>query len=206
MKKTSRQAFRSGSKRGRAWAALGLMLLVGCASERDVQPRDVADICAIYRDNPHWAELVRESGRKWGAPEEVKMAIIWRESTFRAEARPPRTYFLGVPTGRLSSAYGYAQAIDGTWEWYRKETGNSGAERDNFRDAIDFVGWYLAKTRSMNGVPTHDAFAQYLAYHEGHTGYRRGSWRAKPQVRRAASQVAQQAARYRAQLARCGSI
>ncbi len=196
-----RQALRSSLKCSLALAAA---LLIGCAGHRDVRPRDVSDICAIYRDNPHWPALVRESARRWGAPEEVKMAIIWRESTFRARARPPRTYFLGVPTGRVSSAYGYAQAIDGTWDWYRRETGASGADRDDFADAIDFVGWYLAKTRSMNGVPTYDAFNQYLAYHEGHTGYRRGAWKAKPQVRRAARQVAEQAARYRAQLARCG--
>jgi hypothetical protein len=25
-----------------------------------------------------------------------------------------------------------------------------------------------------------DAFNHYLAYHEGHGGYRRGTWRAKP--------------------------
>ncbi|MGF1660601.1 MAG: transglycosylase SLT domain-containing protein [Rubrimonas sp.] len=184
--------------------ALCCAMLAACAGHEDVQPRDVSDICAIYRDNPHWATLARESARKWSAPEEVKMAIIWRESSFRAEARPPRKYFLGVPTGRLSSAYGYPQAIDGTWDWYRKETGNSRAERDDFEDAIDFVGWYLDKTRAMNGVPTQDAFSQYIAYHEGHGGYRSGAWRAKPDVRRAASQVAAQAARYRAQLSRCG--
>jgi hypothetical protein len=65
------------------------------------------------------------------------------------------------------------------------------------------VGWYIDKTRRSNGVAPGDAYNQYLAYHEGHTGYRRGDWRAKPAVLRAASDVARQAARYRAQRAAC---
>jgi hypothetical protein len=190
----------------RLCGALGVAaLLTACAGggHRDVTPHDVSDICAIFQDNPHWAEAAALAENRWHAPQEVKMAIIWRESTFRADARPPYRRVLGVPTGRLSSAYGYPQALDGTWDWYRQETGAGDAERDRFEDAIDFVGWYIDKTRRSNGVASGDAYNQYLAYHEGHTGYRRGDWRAKPAVLRAASDVARQAARYRAQRAAC---
>jgi hypothetical protein len=181
----------------RAAGALLLSALAACSSGggRDVRPSDVADACAIFRDNPHWVKPTADAARRWGAPPEVKLAIIWRESTFRRDARPP---------GRVSSAYGYSQAIDGTWDWYRRETGNRRADRTEYEDAIDFVGWYMAKTRSMNGLSPHDAFNQYLAYHEGHTGYKRGDWRGKPFLIRAASQVDQQARRYREQLRRCG--
>ena len=48
-----------------------------------------------------------------------------------------------------------------------------------------------------------DAFRQYLAYHEGHTGFRRGDWRSDENLKRVAGRVAAQAARYRAQLATC---
>jgi len=191
-------------KRRAVWALAAGVALASC-STGDRRPSNVADICAIYRDNPAWARAAAQAEAKWGAPQEVKMAIIWRESTFRADARPPRTSFMGIPTGRQSSAYGYAQALDGTWDWYRKETGASGADRDDFRDAIDFVGWYMAKTRVSNGLPMTDAYNQYLAYHEGHTGYKRGDWRAKPGVRRAAAQVAAQAQLYRQQRQRCGA-
>ncbi|MEM0942873.1 MAG: hypothetical protein AAGI70_02900, partial [Pseudomonadota bacterium] len=86
----------------------------------DGPPRAQNDVCAIFAERPAWRDAIRASALKWGAPEAVQMAIIWRESSFRAEARPPRTYFAGVvPTGRVSSAYGFAQAIDGTWDWYR---------------------------------------------------------------------------------------
>lgn len=181
-------------KNGAVFAALCVLSACGGGSSTDVQPANVADICAIYHDNPHWKDVAEDASRKWNAPEEVKMAIIWRESSFRARARPP---------GRVTTAYGYSQALDGTWGWYQEDTGADGAERDEFSDAIDFVGWYLDKTRQMNGVPTYDAFNQYLAYHEGHTGYRSGRWRAKPGVLRAAADVARQAEIYRRQLDRC---
>lgn len=189
-----------------ALRAMSALVLAGCASSGpdDVAVRNVDDICAIYRDNPHWAKATQVASARWAAPEEVKMAIIWRESAFVHDARPPYRTFLGFPTGeRLSSAYGYSQAIDGTWNWYRKETGQNGAERDRFLDAIDFVGWYIDKTRDMTGVPSHDAYRQYLAYHEGQNGYMRGSWRRKSFVQRAAADVARQAALYREQRARC---
>jgi hypothetical protein len=146
------------------------------------------------------------SAQKWGAPVPVQMAIIWRESNFRGAVRPPKKYILGViPNGHQSSAYGYAQAIDGTWDWYRKDTGNSRADRTDFDDAADFVGWYMSKTVNQNGIGMHDAYNQYLAYHEGHAGHRRGSFRRKGWLMDVASKVAGQAARYRGQLRGCGA-
>lgn len=190
-------------------AALAVAALAACSSggPKDVRPSNVADLCAIYRDNPHWASAAAQAEARWSAPQEVKMAIIWRESGFRADARPPYRTVLGVPTGqRLSSAYGYPQAIDGTWDWYRNETGARGADRTVFTDSVDFVGWYVAKTRATTGVPANDAFNQYIAYHEGHAGYRSGAWRRKPDVQRAAAQVARQAERYRQQRALCQGV
>lgn len=180
------------------------VLAVGSCSTPSGPPRAQNDVCGIFDERDGWRDAVEASARRWGAPVEVQMAILWRESAFSATARPPQQYALGiVPVGRPSSAYGYAQAIDGTWDWYRRETGNSGADRDDFDDAADFVGWYMAKTRGTNGVPMTDAFHQYLAYHEGHTGFTRGGWREKAWLVRAATQVADQAARYRGQLRGC---
>ncbi len=185
---------------------LGLALIVGsCSSSPERPPRTVDDICAIFEERPEWRDAVLDSARRWGAPVEVQMAIMWHESRFRAEARPPKRYTLGViPAGRLSSAYGYPQAVDGTWEWYREETGNGGAVRHDFEDAADFVGWYMAKTAELNSVPMFDAFRHYLNYHEGHTGFRRGDWRGSQALQRVATGVADRAVRYRGQLRRCG--
>ena len=55
------------------------------------------------------------------------------------------------------------------------------------------------------GIARDDAHRLYLAYHEGRGGYRRGSWKGKPEVRRAAGRVAETARRYKAQLEGCES-
>jgi hypothetical protein len=133
------------------------------------------------------------------------LAIIHQESTFRSDARPPpRTWYLGfIPGPRPSSAYGYSQALDGTWGDYITATRNHNANRDDFSDAVDFVGWYVHQTARRNRVAKHDAYHQYLAYHEGHGGFARGSYRKKPWLMKRAREADQLAKRYRAQLARC---
>ena len=177
--------------------------LAACAST--APPRRVDNACAIFREKPRWWRAVRESASRWGAPISVQMAIMRQESSFRHDARPPKKYFLWVlPAGRVSSAYGYSQAIDSTWNWYRRDTGRWGADRDDFDDAADFVGWYMAKTRRMNGVSMNDAVSQYLAYHEGHAGFRRGTYRRKGWLMNVARKVGRNAATYRQQLSRCG--
>ena len=37
----------------------------------------------------------------------------------------------------------------------------------------------MAKSFTQNGIGMNDAYNHYLAYHEGHAGHRRGSFRAK---------------------------
>lgn len=184
---------------------MAVALAVGsCSTSPPGPPRTEGDICAIFAERPSWREAVLASAVRWGAPVEVQMAILWKESGFRAEARPPKRYALGfIPQGRASSAFGFAQAIDSTWDWYRRETGNRGANRNDFEDAADFVGWYMAKTFATSGVLMNDAYRHYLAYHEGHTGYRRGDWQDKGWLQQAASRVANQAVLYRGQLRHC---
>ncbi len=189
-------------------AAAAMFLLVSCSDKgsrvaEEEPPTRQDDICAIFDQRPHWREPVYASARKWGAPVPVQMAIIWRESSFRSNVRPMARPIIGVSMRPVSSAYGFAQAIDGTWDWYRQETGNSRADRTDWRDATDFVGWYMAKSYASNGIGMHDAFNQYLAYHEGHTGHRNGSYHAKRWLTEVASKVAGQAARYRGQLRLC---
>ena len=73
------------------------------------------------------------------------------------------------------------------------------------QDALDFIGWYNHKTMRELGISGSDARNLYLAYHEGRGGYRRGTWKKKQAVRNTAEKVAQTAARYESQLARCES-
>ncbi len=183
---------------------LVVLLLSACGSSLG-PPQNIRNACAISMDRPGWIKAARKTERQWGVPVHVTLATMWRESRFVPDARTPRTYALGfIPTGRVSSAYGYAQAIDGTWSWYRNSTGKRFAKRDNFDDAADFIGWYMNQTRKKNGIPLTDAYNQYLAYHEGHTGYARGSYNSKRFLLRAANEVKDMSRKYESQLAACG--
>ncbi|RMA42885.1 transglycosylase SLT domain-containing protein [Rhodophyticola porphyridii] len=180
-----------------------LLVLAGCGRNFSA-PRDLDNACSIINERPAYFRAMRASERNWGVPVHVQMATIYQESRFIGDARTPFRYALGViPLGRQSSAYGYSQALDGTWDEYRQRTGNRGAQRHNIRDATDFMGWYMTQTVERNGVPLSDARNQYLAYHEGHTGFSRGSYNAKPWLLRVADEVAARAQVYQLQLARC---
>ncbi|MDV4169961.1 lytic transglycosylase [Rhodovulum sp. FJ3] len=185
-------------------AVLLLMLVASCSGGDKSPPRNLDNACSIVDQRPKYLKAFKRTERKWGVPVHVQMATIYQESRFDGDARTPVQYVLGIiPMGRQSSAYGYAQALDGTWDEYRKDTGRRGADRDDIYDASDFIGWYMNKTRDRNGIALSDARNQYLAYHEGHTGYARGSYRSKSWLVRVADQVAARADTYRSQLTRC---
>jgi hypothetical protein len=159
----------------------------------------------MQTERPHWFKAMKRSEAKWGIPVSVQLATINRESAFVADARPmkkERGLFFTREVPR-SSAYGYAQAIDGTWDWYLRDTGRRRADRTDFADASDFIGWYMNLNTRINGVSTRDAYNQYLAYHEGKAGYARGSYRAKSWLPPVARDVQAWADRYEAQLRAC---
>jgi hypothetical protein len=134
------------------------------------------------------------------------MATIYQESRFKGNARPPFRYAAGVvPIGRQSSALGYSQALDATWREYQVDTGKRSARRTRISDATDFMGWYMNNTRERNNVSLRDARNQYLAYHEGQTGFARGSFNKKPWLVRVAGDVASRANTYQSQLANCNT-
>ena len=80
---------------------------------------------------------------------------------------------------------------------------NRRAERDDIRDATDFIGWYASNALERNGIQPTDAANLYLAYHEGRAGYQRGSHNSKPWLITRSREVASRAARYERQLAGC---
>ncbi|MDQ2094206.1 transglycosylase SLT domain-containing protein [Rhodalgimonas zhirmunskyi] len=185
--------------------ALFLILFVAACGARDTSaPKSLDNACSILDQRPHFVRAFKATERKWNVPVHVQMATLYQESKFIADARTPFRWSLGViPMGRQSSAYGYAQALDATWEEYQKATNNPRARRDDIRDAADFMGWYFNITRDRNGISLNDARAQYLNYHEGHTGYRRGTHNSKAWLLRISSEVAARAGTYEAQLRSC---
>ena len=181
-----------------------LVLLAGCGGGDRSSPRNLDNACSIVSQRPNYLRAMERTERRWGVPVHVQMATIYQESKFDGDARTPMNFVLGViPMGRQSSAYGYAQALDGTWDEYRRATGNRGAKRDRINDATDFMGWYMNKTQERNGVPLYDARNQYLAYHEGQTGFARGSHNSKSWLLRVANEVATRSEVYRGQLSTC---
>ncbi len=182
----------------------GVLLLASCGGGSKQPPSRLNDACSIAREKPDYIKAFKSTERKWGVPVHVQMATIYQESRYRADARTPHKYVLGViPMGRQSSAYGYGQALDGTWEQYQRETGKRRAKRDRIRDASDFIGWYMNKSYERNGIHPTDARNQYLAYHEGQTGYARGSYNSKSWLLNVANDVDARAQLYQAQLANC---
>jgi len=185
-------------------ALIIVLLLASCGGGYKAPPRNLDNACSILAQRPKYKRAFRATQRKWGVPVHVQMAVIYQESKFRSDARTPHRYALGViPMGRVSSAYGYSQALDGTWDEYKEAVGRRRAKRDDMRDAADFMGWYMTRSYERNGIALTDARNQYLAYHEGHTGYSRGSHRSKSWLLRVASQVEQRANTYSAQLRGC---
>ena len=177
------------------------LLISGCATS---QPKNINNICEIFKEREDWWDAAVDMNDKWGTPVHVVMAMMYQESSFRADAAPPMEYFLGfIPIGRASSAYGYSQAKTVTWDDYQRETGNSWADRDDFDDAIDFMGWFTAKTQKLNKVSKWDAKNQYLNYHEGWGGYRKKTYRKKAWLVKVANKVDRRARKYGQQLKGC---
>ena len=178
-----------------------LLALSACTA---TPPRDVNNICAIFQEKDDWYEDAIDARDEWGSPIPVMMAIMYQESRFRADARPPRRKILWfIPGPRLSSAYGYSQAKTTTWKDYKRDAGSFGADRDDFADAIDFVGWYNHLSGKRSGISHQDTYGLYLAYHEGHGGYNRSTYLKKQWLMDVARRVETRAGSYKAQLMGC---
>ena len=150
------------------------------------------DLCAILANHDAWAGDTLRAARRWQVQPSLLLAIVFHESRFNGKAKSSK-----------SSAYGYSQAIDATWGRYERNAraADGGARRDNFRDAIDFVGWYVSTIKRSLGV--HAPKAIYLAYHEGERGFRNKNYLAKPWLWSVADAVAETERIFREQWRAC---
>ena len=172
----------------------------GCATP---PPDNQENVCDIFRQYDDWYDDAVDMEKEWGIPISLIMAFVRQESAFKQDAMPPKKYVMGfIPWGRITSAYGYSQALDGAWSDYQKALGKGGS-RSDFGDATHFMGWYISETHRTLGVAKGDAYSQYLAYHEGRGGFRRGTYKSKPRLKKIAQKVQAQEKRYRYQLSRC---
>ena len=185
-------------------ASILLLFLASCGGGNFSAPHDLDNACSIIRQRPQYLAAMKATEKKWGVPVSVQMAAFYQESKFIGNARTPHNYALGViPLGRQSSAYGFSQALDGTWEEYQKDQRRPGAHRDNIRDASDFMGWYMDGSTQALGISKSDAENQYLAYHEGRTGFANQSYASKGWLVTIAQKVGERATMYHDQLVSC---
>jgi hypothetical protein len=178
--------------------ALNYLIISGCMNV----PKNQGDACSIIKQKKSWRSALKKTERKWGVSPGMQLAFIKTESNFRPTARTERKYFLGViPSGRISSAYGYSQALDGTWKEYKKSTGHKYHRRSNFAHSTNFIGWYINKTNKILKISKKDAYRQYLAYYKGWGDYKNYSKDKKAIIY--AKSVKDMALKYRKQLTIC---
>tara|TARA_B100001123_G_C15329240_1_gene1030674 strand:- start:889 stop:1494 length:606 start_codon:yes stop_codon:yes gene_type:complete len=181
---------------------LSLFLISACAISGP--PETTADVCKIFKEKRSWYKAAKRTEDRWDIPIPVTMSIVKQESSFIAKAKPPRSKLLGfIPWKRESSAKGYAQAIDGTWELYKKERGRWFKSRSDFDDAVDFIGWYNSKSVKELNIDKNNARILYLAYHEGRRGYKKGTHRNKQWLLEVADKVQRQSDLYNLQYQDC---
>ena len=177
-----------------------VILISGCSSV----PKNTSNSCLIFDERYLWYKHAKKSEKKWGTPVYLQLAIIKMESDFDWLPKPPmQKLFKVIPYKRPSSSFGYSQAVNGTWEQYKKETGNKLAVRTRFKDSVDFIGWYTSKTESILKISKKDAFRQYVAYHEGWGGFK--NYKDNKKIINLAKKVEKQSNIYKKQLLKCGS-
>ncbi len=177
---------------------LFFFLILGCSSI----PSNTANSCLIFNERYLWYKHAKKVEQKWGTPIYIQLAFIKMESDFDWLAKPARKkIFKVIPFKRPSSSFGYSQAVKGTWEQYKKETGNKLATRARFKDSVDFIGWYTNKTESILKISKKNAFKQYLAYHEGWGNYKH--YKKNKKVIWLAKKVEKQSNVYKNQLLKC---
>ena len=180
------------------FTVLAFFLISACSST----PINTSNSCKIFDERYLWYKHAKKVEQKWGTPIYIQLAIIKMESDFDWLAKPPRKkIFKVVPYKRPSSSFGYSQAVKGTWEQYKKETGNKLATRVRFKDSVDFIGWYTNKTETILKISKKDAFKQYLAYHEGWGNFK--YYKKNKKVINLAKKVEKQSNIYKKQLSIC---
>ena len=166
-------------------------------------PENPDNICLIFQEKRSWYKAAIRSEKRWKIPPYVLISFVHQESSFKSDARPEREKILGViPWFRPSTAVGYSQALTKTWDDYKDETGNTRANRKNFSDSADFIGWYASKGY-YQGFEKTDARSLYLAYHEGYGGFEKKSYRKKQWLIKVADRVQSRSTKYQKQYWGC---
>ncbi len=194
-------------KRRLRWLAViaVLLWLLSLIPHSSPVPVHMNNACAIFKEYPRWYADLSKAEKRWKLPIPVALAIMHQESHFHALALTPHRRLLGIPIPwtHQTTARGYAQAIDSTWQRYQTRTHHFWVDRSSFASAADFMGWFSQTAHHRAGIRQSDAYDLYLAYHEGVGGYLEHKYNQKPWLKHVAWRVQHQANNYQVQLKHC---
>jgi len=180
-----------------------IFFLVSCSSV----PKYPQDACKIFGEKYFYLKYSRDASKKWGVPISSILAVVNKESGFRRFAKPKRTkLFKIIPYRRPSSSLGFSQAVEKTWDLYKKENNKPVALRISFKNSSDFIGWYFWKTNKINKISFTDTRNMYLNYYLGWTAYKQKVYQTDKKAIIFAKSVEKQAKIYKSQLKECKSI
>lgn len=177
-------------------------LTSGCSSD----PASGADnLCSVFQDHDAWYAAAHRTHQKYGIPMHVAFALLVHEdSVASGNARDKTVSFQnGAVIKPISEEQGYLVVDDAVWEEYLDDEGSFLSDRDDFTDALDFIGWYMTKTKERTGIAYTDAYNQYLNYREGWDAYKGGEHQGKDWLVTEAESARERAERFRTQLLHC---
>ena len=179
------------------------LFLVSCSSV----PKYPQNACKIFGEKYFYLKYTRAASEKWGVPISSILAVINKESAFKRFAKPKRTkLFKIIPYRRPSSSLGFSQAVNKTWDLYKKENNKPAALRISFKNSSDFIGWYFWKTNKINKISFTDTRNMYLNYYLGWGAYKAKAYQQDKKAIIFAKSVEKQAKIYRNQLLECESV
>ena len=176
------------------------LFLTSCSSV----PKYPSNACKVFGEKYLWYKHAKKSSQLYGAPIDIILAFINKESSFNRWAKPKRQkLFKVIPYKRPSTSFGYSQAVKKTWELYKTETNNPLALRTRFKDSAMFIGWYISKTNQINKIPLNDSYRQYLNYYLGWGNYAKKTYKTDKKAIIYAKKVQKQSKIYKNQLLEC---
>lgn len=129
---------------------LALTALSACGH---APPDQVNDACLILEDNRSWWRALQRTEERWGVPAGVQLAILKRESSFNAHARPARRRLLGIIPGRAPHPPMVMHR-----HWTKPGTGTAGTRDAAVLTAMIFLTRWILSAGTRPRVVSSPAF------------------------------------------------